>query len=146
MRARVLAASARALGRSTRMGAPSTVKRAPREVPATPSDLRLHGRWLLLARVGWGALAAIFVGLYVVSLPPYVAFLQTPCGGVACGIDGAMPPATLHALRQSGLSLGGYTALVVAPYVVRVLVCCVVGGMIFWRRSEDGMALVVALF
>jgi hypothetical protein len=128
------------------MSAPSVLTQAPKEVPAAPSDLRLHGRWLLLARVGWGALAAVFVGLYVASLPPYVAFLQTPCGGVACAIDGALTPAGMRTLHRLGLSLGSYSALFAALYGLRVLVGCAIGGMIFWRRSEDGMALFVALF
>jgi len=128
------------------MSAPSVLTQAPRESPAAPSDLRLQGRWLLLARVGGGALAAVFVGLYVVSLPPYVAFLQTPCRGAACGIDGALTPAAMHALHQLGLPLGSYSALVAALYGVRVLVGCAIGGVIAWRRSEDGMALFVALF
>jgi len=128
------------------MSAPSVLTQAPRESPAAPSDLRLQGRWLLLARVGWGALAAVFVGLYVVSLPPYVAFLQTPCRGAACGIDGALTPAAMQALHQLGLSLGSYSALVAALYGVRVLVGCAIGGVIAWRRSEDGVALFVALF
>src|SRR5258706_15304103 len=105
MSAGVLAASASALVRRTAMSAPSVLTQAPRESPAAPSDLSLPGRWLLLASVGWGALAAVFVGLYWVGLPPYVAFLQTPCGGAACGIDGALTPTTIHALHQLGLSL-----------------------------------------
>jgi hypothetical protein len=128
------------------MSVPSALTQAPEEVPAAPSDLRLQGRWLLLARVGWGALAAVFVGLYVVSLPPYVAFLQTPCRRAACGIDGALTPAVMQALHQLGLSLGSYSALVAALYGVRALVGCAIGGVIAWRRSEDGMALFVALF
>jgi hypothetical protein len=104
------------------MSVPSALTQAPRESPAAPSDLRLQGRWLLIARVGWGALAAVFVGLYVVSLPPYVAFLQTPCRGASCGIDGALTPAVMQALHQLGLSLSSYSALVAALYGVRVLV------------------------
>jgi hypothetical protein len=128
------------------MSLPSALTQAPGEVPAAPSDLRLHGRWLLLARVGWGTLAAVFVGLYVASLPPYVAFLQTPCRGVACGIDGALTPAGMRTLHQLGISLGSYSALVAALYGVRVLAGCAIGGVIAWRRSDDWMALFVALF
>jgi hypothetical protein len=114
-------------------------------VPDTP-DTRLHGRWLVLARAGWGACVAVIVGLYVVSLTPYVAFLQTPCRGAACAIDSALTPAAMQALHQSGLSLGSYSALVVVLYGIRVLVGCAIGGVIAWRRSDDWMALFVALF
>src|SRR5260221_8646336 len=146
MSAGVLAASASALVRRTAMSAPSVLTQAPRESPAAPSDLRLQGRWLLLARVGGGALAAVFVGLYVVSLPPYGAFLQTPCRGAACGIDGALTPAAMHALHQLGLPLGRYSARGAALYGVRVLVACAIGGGIASRRYEDGAGRVVGGF
>jgi hypothetical protein len=128
------------------MSVPSALTQIPRESPAAPSDLRLHGRWLLLARVGWGALAAVFMGLYVVSLPLYVAFLQTPCGGVACAINGALTPDTVRTLHQLDISSGSYVALFVAGGAVQVLVSCGIGGVIAWRRSDDWMALIVALF
>jgi hypothetical protein len=108
-------------------------------------DTRLRGRWRLLARVGWGALATTFVGLYGASLLQYVAFLQSPCCGTACLIDGALTQETLHVLRQLGLSVDAYTALLVAPYLVRVLLGCIIGVVIAWRRSDDWMALLVAL-
>src|SRR5258706_7386993 len=146
MSAGVLAASVSALVRRTAMSAPSVLTQAPRESLAAPSDLRLQGRWLLIARVGWGALAAVFVGLYVVSLPPYVAFLQTPCRGAACGIDGALTPTTMQALHQLGLSLGSYSALVAALYGVRVLVGCAIGGGSALRPPEGGGALFLARF
>jgi hypothetical protein len=114
-------------------------------VPDTP-DTRLRGRGLFLARVGWGACAAVIVGLYLLSLPPYVAFLQTPCRGASCSIHGALDPAKIQALHQLGLSLGGYSALFVAFSVVFVLVSCGIITVIVWRRSEDWMALFVALF
>ncbi len=128
------------------MSVPSVLTQAPKEVPAAPSELRRHGRWLLLARVGWGALAAIFVGLYVVSLPLYISFLQTPCVGTACAINGALTPDTARTLHQLGISHGSYVALFVAGSVVQMLVSCGIGGVIAWRRSDDWMALIVALF
>src|SRR5258707_9275568 len=146
MSAGVLAASASAVVRRTAMGAPSARTQALRKSPAAPSDLRLQGRWLLIARVGWGALAAVFVGLYVVSLPPYVAFLQTPCRGAACGIDGALTPTAMQALHQLGLSLGSYSALVAALYGVRVLVGCAIGGAVCPRRPRGWEGHVLARF
>jgi hypothetical protein len=114
-------------------------------VPHT-SHQHLRGPKLAIARVGWGALAATFVVLYGASLPPYVSFLQVPCVGDACFIDGAVTSMGIQALRQADLSLGSYSALVVGPYVVRVLLSCAIGMVIAWRRSDDWMALFVSLF
>src|SRR5262245_40910780 len=83
---------------------------------------RLRARWLVLARAGWGACAALIVGLYVLSLPPYAAFLQSPCRGASCSIHWALDAAKLQALQRLGLSPGGYSALVVALNVIFVLV------------------------
>jgi hypothetical protein len=122
--------------------------------PSTPAyavtpratDTRLSGRWLALARLAWGACAALIVGLYVVSLPPYAAFLQAPCRGASCSIHFALDPAKIQALQRLGLSPGGYSALAVASSVVYVLVGGGIVAVIAWRRSQDWMALFVALF
>src|SRR5258708_28438287 len=42
-------------------------------------DMRLHGRRLTLARVVWGGLATFELGMFVVSLPGFVAQLQIVC-------------------------------------------------------------------
>ncbi len=48
------------------------------------SFARLHGRWLLLARIGWAALVALTLSIFGASLPVYLAQLETPCAGAAC--------------------------------------------------------------
>src|SRR3989442_907424 len=41
------------------------------------ADTRLHGRWLLLARIVWFALVALTLSVCIASLPDYVTELQT---------------------------------------------------------------------
>ena len=37
--------------------------------PASGVDPRLHGRWLLLARVIWGAVVMLVLTLFIASIP-----------------------------------------------------------------------------
>ena len=45
---------------------------------------RLQGRWLLLARGLWITLVVLTLAIVFVSLPVYLAQLQTPCAATAC--------------------------------------------------------------
>ncbi len=105
---------------------------------------RLQGRWLLLARVGWLALVILTLAIFGASLPAYLAQLQTPCAGSACGFQ-QLTPGQAETLRGIGLSLGDYAAYALAFMLASVLVCLVVSTLIVWRRSEDRMAMLVAL-
>jgi hypothetical protein len=106
---------------------------------------RLQGRWLLLARVGWVALVVLTLGIFFASLPVYIALLHTPCGGSAC-IYGQLTPEQAGALAGIGLFPGVYTAYMVALTLATLVVCLAVSTLIVWRRSDDRMALIVALF
>src|SRR5258707_12571981 len=105
---------------------------------------RLHGRWLLLARGTWVALVVLPLGIFFASLPVYLAQLQTPCAGLACGYQ-QLTPEQAGALKGIGLSLGDYTASTVALTLATMVVCLVVSTVIVLRRSDDRMALIVAL-
>ena len=105
---------------------------------------RLHGRWLLLARVGWVALVVLTLAIFFASLPVYRALLQTPCAGAACEWQ-QLTPGQVETLRAIGLSLSDYAASTVALRLVSVVLYLVVSTLIVWRRSDDRMALLVAL-
>jgi hypothetical protein len=40
------------------------------------SEISLHGRWLLLARVAWVVITILAIGLFVVALPSYYTYLH----------------------------------------------------------------------
>jgi len=105
---------------------------------------RLHGRWLLLARLGWVALVVLTLGIFGASLPVYIAQLQTPCTGSACQYQ-QLTPGQVGTLTGMGLSLSDYAALLVALTLALEVGCLVVSTVIIWRRSHDRMALLVAL-
>jgi len=125
----------------------STHSLPPRQDPRERShalDTRLHGRWLLLARVGWGALVTLTLATFFASLPVYLAQLHTPCAGPTCYYT-QLTPGQVGALKGIGLSIGDYAAFIVALTLASVVLCLVVSTLIIWRRSDDRMALLVAL-
>jgi len=120
---------------------PATAMSA-QESPGT--ETRLHGRWLLIARVGWIVLTLLILTLNVVMIPRYYAVLQAHCQpGPQCFVL-QLNAYDQQFLHQSGLSLGFLAAYQVILDAVFVLVCCALGALIFWRKSADRMALFCA--
>src|SRR5260370_2437138 len=110
-------------------------------------NARLHGRWVVIARVVWVALVVFALSTFVLSLPAYVAQLQTICAGVTCVYSyGQLTPGTAHALQNLGLSIGGYAVSILALITASTLVSFGVAGLFFWRRSDDWMAMLVSFF
>ncbi len=107
------------------------------------SYARLHGRWLLLARVGWVTLVVLTLTIFFASLPVYIAQLQTPCAGAACAFE-QLTLEQAEMLKGFGLSASDYAAYTVALTLALVVICLVVSTLIVWRRSDDRMALFVA--
>jgi signal transduction histidine kinase len=107
-------------------------------------DTRLLGRSLLLARATWMAVAALAIGLFVAGIPAEFVLLRNPCPNLTCP-TGQLPPEGLRALENLGLSLGFFAAYTVAMDVLFAAVCGVVAALIFWRKSDDRMALFVSL-
>jgi len=105
---------------------------------------RLDKRRLFLARIVCGVLVAFAVGLFVMSLPGYIAQLQTLCTGGACN-SGQLSPDALTTLQHDGLSLGEYVAFNVALILMATLLSYAVALLLVLRRSDDWMALLVAL-
>jgi hypothetical protein len=98
--------------------------------PASGADPRLHGRWLLLARVIWGAMVVLVLTLFIASIPSSYATLLKK-----------IPHDFPRQLEALGLSVD-----FVATYVVALnfaFACCyiAVAGLLFWHKSDDRMAL-----
>lgn len=110
-----------------------------------PGDTRLHGAWLLIARIVWLTLVALSIGLFITAILVYYLVLH----GV---------PVPEHLLRDAP-TISGYAALILryTPLVdeyaafniallnVLALVWIAVGFVIFWRRPDDRIALFAAL-
>src|SRR5205823_8942284 len=81
------------------------------------------------------------------GLPLYFHQIQTVCISPAtCSIDGALTPAGMQALQNLDFSVRDYAVYTLVLMLVVFLFWCTVGGVIFWRKSDDWMALFVAFF
>ncbi len=107
------------------------------------SYTRLQGRWLLLARAGWVVLVVLTLTIFFASLPEYVAQLQTPCAGV-CAYQ-QLSAEQVEMLKGFGFSPGDYATYTLTLTLAIMVACLVVSTLIAWRRSDDRMALLVAL-
>ena len=107
-------------------------------------DTRLCGRRLILARVAWAAAVTLIVVPFLAKLPAYSTFLQTICTGAPCGL-GQPTLDSAQALQKLGLSVGAYSAFTLALTLALGFLCFAISAMIFWRRSDDWMALLVGL-
>lgn len=120
----------------------STTRGVSSNLPNAPYT-RLHGSWLVLARVVWLALVAFVLGFFVASLPGYVAYLYTE-SSIFPPNSWQLSPASAQALQHIGISLDAYAPIAFAFSIAIVMVWVVVGAVIFWRRSDDWMALLAS--
>ena len=107
-------------------------------------DTRLRGRKLILARVAWIAAVCLIVVPFLAKLPAYYTFLQTICTGAPCGL-GQPTIDSAQAMQRLSFSVGAYAAFTLVLTLALALLCFIVSAVIFWRRSDDWMALLVAL-
>jgi hypothetical protein len=97
----------------------------------------LRGRWLLLARTAWVALAGIVIGLHVAGIP--YAYTRT-----ISSLNDRLTPEQVRVFKNLGLTPEFYAAYTVALPVGTMVVFAAIATVIFWRRSEDRMALFAA--
>ena len=111
-------------------------------VISSVTNTRLSGSWLIVARVVWLTLVIPSMGLFVISLPGYYQQLQRGCTDqLTCSVAGALPVQVLH---SPGFPASGYAALLTIFFVIIEAIWYGVGFLIFWRRSDDWLALLAA--
>ena len=110
----------------------------------------LRGRWLLLARLAWVAVAVTVLAIVVFSVPGSFEHFRSVCTAAfeTCSerAVGRPTPEGVRALQDAGLSLSTYALLNVVVDKVADFVWITIGALIFLRRSDDRMALLVSLF
>jgi signal transduction histidine kinase len=122
-----------------------SVQRAPTKTAKRSSALDSRfGHWLAFARGTWIILVVLTLTIFFVSLPTYITQLQTLCVDSVCGYQ-QLSPGHVGSLKGIGLTTGDYTAFIVVLTSTSVILCLVVSVLIVWRRSDDRMALLVAL-
>ena len=116
-------------------------------ISASTANTRLSGPGLLLTRAVWLALVLPSVALFIAGLPVYYAQLQRACiGPVECNIAGALTARGLQALLALGVSASGYATFCTIFWVIIAVIWCGIGFLLFWRRSDDWLALLAAFF
>ena len=124
---------------------------SPRQPPVrkTPAEAmgpypNLRGYRLLILQAVWIAVAILELGLFVASIPLAYAHYHDVCAGSNCDFW-QLSPSDARAFKELGISVDFYAICNVALDVIYSLGFCTVGAYIFWRRSNDRMALFVSL-
>jgi hypothetical protein len=84
-----------------------------------PTGTRLQGRWLPLVRLAWVVLSVLALSIFIASLP-------------------------VHFAMQTRSYMVVYAAFIFTLDIFVALVWFIVAGLIFWRRSNDWLALLVS--
>src|SRR6266480_3086024 len=123
-------------------------KSASGAVVSNTANTRLSGSWLIIARTVWLVLAIASLGLFIASLlVSYQQMLRVCVDPVTCTyLRGALPARGLQALTSSGFSVSEYAALVTIFFAITAAIWYAAGFLIFWRRSDDWLALLAAFF
>jgi hypothetical protein len=118
---------------------------ARNEPTATSSDTRLRGPWLAAARVAWVALVGLALVVLVVALP--VSFQASRIIlAPETQVPGQLTAEDVRLMEQWGLSLDFYAAYQTALVAVFSFVFMAAGALLFWRRSDDRVALFISLW
>jgi signal transduction histidine kinase len=109
--------------------------------PAASPSAELSGRWLLLARAGWVAVVLLVVGLFVAAVPARYDQIVT-LSNLPEDIDSTILRTNL---AEAGLSIRFYATYHLVIEICFAAVCLTLAAVIFRRRSDERMALFVAL-
>ncbi len=114
--------------------------------PRSEAETRLHGYRLVLVRLVCLTLGVVSVGLFVASIPSYVAHLHLLCTGTAaaCNGSGQLTP-DVRRLHELGLSLDFYVTYTLVLLSIFALGYWLVAAFLFWRKSDDRLALLAAV-
>ena len=108
------------------------------------ANTELQGYPLILARAAWAIIVVMALALWIVDLPHSYAESLVVCTQALCSNQLATP-ALVRALDSAGLSIQFYAFYLTALSTVVVLVFCIIGAIIFWRKSSDWIGLLVSL-
>ncbi|WIG57911.1 MAG: hypothetical protein OJF49_000656 [Ktedonobacterales bacterium] len=108
-----------------------------------PHDTRLHGTWLVAVRAIVFAAIGSTIGLYLLAFPGLMPRLATPCADPSnsCIIS----PEQVAPLAKLGITPNALALAVAVLSYLTILLVSGVAAVLIWRRSDDWMALLVAL-
>ena len=112
-----------------------------REATTGGGATRLTGGRLLAARVAWLIGVGITLAVFATSIRDYLESMRHP--GL---LNAALPPRAVAALQRAGVSLGAYAWASLVVILLITLVSLALALVLFWRRGDDWMALLVSVF
>ena len=110
------------------------------------TESSLHGSILVLARISWVIVVVLVLGLSFASIPTYFASLHHLLNSAhPPDLGGQLTSSTgVQDLQAVGLSLDFYARYSVLLTLIFLFVSLAVSTVIFWRRSDDRMALLAS--
>ncbi|HYX51327.1 MAG TPA: hypothetical protein VE843_16390, partial [Ktedonobacteraceae bacterium] len=110
-------------------------------------DTRLKGNRLILARVACILAGVLSLGVFIASLPAnYNAILSLLCTGPSCNHPSQATVQFVQQLQALGLSVQAYAIYYTVLNIIFVCIYFIVAIILFWRRSDDWMALFASFF
>src|SRR5215469_13794918 len=125
---------------------PASAHLSEADLPRRETDTRLHGYWLVLARLVCLTLCVLSVGLFVAGILSYIAHLHLLCMGAAaaCNTAGQLTPDDVRRLQKLSLTIDLYATYMIILMSLSALGYWLVAALLFWRRSDDRVALLGA--
>ncbi len=110
-------------------------------------DTRLYGKRLILARAACIAAGVLSFGVFVASVTAtYEAILSLYCTEPLCNHPTQASVQFVQQLQALGLSVSAYAIYYTVLNIIFVCTYFVVAIILFWRRSDDWMALFASFF
>ena len=107
--------------------------------------LLLMGGQLTMVRVVWLILATLCTSLFLTALPVHYRQLLDKCVGIQC-VYYQLSPNAMFALQSAGITPGFYAAYITALTVATTLAYIGIAFFLFFRRSNEWMALLASLW
>ncbi len=124
---------------------PTTVDSAADPHARSQAHTGLRGPWLVVARVTWITVVALAVVVFGAALPVFFQASRTILSPET-QVPGQLAAADVQLMQQWGLSLDLYAAYQTAVIVLMAFVLTVAGALLFWRKSNDPIAVFVSLW
>ncbi len=127
------------------MSASAALSGRPDTLRASSPDqeTRLRGRRLVVARSVIFSVIGFTLGLYLLALPGLDARLSIPCTNELSMC--LYYPEQVASLAKLGITPSALVVIVIAVSYASILLVCGVAAVLIWRRSDDWMALFLAL-
>ena len=110
--------------------------------PNTSDTFRLRGPWLTAIRLIWIVVAVAGVSLYIAAIPYRYNALNPDCQSRPCSPEDQLQVGEIRDMGLPGTIVAWY--FIVVDSLVTVIYGAT-GALIFWRRSDDRVALLVSL-